>query len=214
VPTKTDYSLYLVTDRTWLHTRTLCEVIEEAATNGVTVVQLREKSASSREMYELGKAVHEVTRAHGIPLIINDRVDIMLALDAEGVHVGPEDLPVAAARALAGGKIIGTSVNSPDDLAKAHAEGADYIGIGPVFATSTKKDTRHVLGVNGLKKLVHETHLPCVAIGGINAENAGAVIQTDVTGVCSISGILAQPDVGRAVREFRDLLDQRGEKLA
>lgn len=210
---KTDYSLYLITDHTWLGPRTLCEVIEEAAANGVTVVQLREKSASSREMYELGKAVHEVTRAHGIPLIINDRVDIMLALDAEGVHVGPDDLPVAVVRALAGGKIIGTSVNSPDDLAKAHAEGADYIGIGPVFATSTKQNARHVLGVNGLEKLVHETHLPCVAIGGIGTENAPEVIRTGVTGVCSISGILAQPDIGAAVRRFRDTLAARSSSL-
>jgi len=209
VAAKINYSLYLITDRTWLGTRTLCDVIEEAVVNGVTVVQFREKNASSREMYEVGVALHSITRKHGIPLIINDRVDIMLALDAEGVHVGPEDLPVAATRAIAAGKIVGTSVNSAQDLARAHADRADYIGIGPVFATSTKKNARCVLGVEGLRKIVTATQLPCVAIGGIDTENAPEVIQTGVTGVCSISGILAQPDIGAAVRRFRDILAAR-----
>jgi thiamine-phosphate pyrophosphorylase len=140
-----DYTLYLATDRRWLGERTLWDSVEEAIRGGVTLVQLREKEISSREYLELARRVKEITDHYGIPLIINDRIDIALAIDADGVHVGPEDLPVPIARQVMGkGKIIGTSAVSVDEALLFQAQGADYLGVGAVFPTATKQGTEKV----------------------------------------------------------------------
>ncbi len=200
---KTDYTLYLATDRDILGARSLDAAVEEAVRNGVTIVQLREKACSSGEFYAVGERLLKVTRRLGVPLIINDRLDLMLALDADGLHVGRGDLPLARARALAPGKILGYSAHSIADLRHAEACGADYVGIGPVFPTGTKADAAEPLGVAGVAAIAAAARIPCVAIGGINAANAAAVRASGVAGLCVVSAILGAADIGRAARELR-----------
>ena len=193
-----DYSLYLATDRQLLRQADLCDAVREAVDGGVTVVQLREKNLSSRAFYAQARDLLPVTRRLGVPLIINDRVDIMLAVGAEGVHLGPYDLPVAAARELAPGKIIGASVNSLTDLRRAEAAGVDYVGVGPVYATGTKSDLREVLGPDGLQRIVTHARVPCVAVGGINASRLAEVMAQAVDGVCVISAVIGAENVRHA----------------
>ena len=201
-----DYTLYLATDRNLLQGRNLEDTVAIAIRHGVTLVQMREKSLSSREFYEAGRRLLQITRRCGVPLIINDRLDLMLALDADGVHLGRHDLPLPEARRLCPGKILGYSVNSAADLQYAEQHGADYAGLGPVFPTPTKADTDPALGLAGLADLVKKARIPCVAIGGINVTNAAAVTATGVAGICVISAILSQPDTAAATWELRQAL--------
>jgi len=201
-----DFILYLVTDRRWLGERTLWDSVEEAILGGVTIVQLREKEISSREYLELARRVKEVTDQHDIPLIINDRIDIALAIDADGVHLGPEDLPVPLARRLLGdGKIIGASAASVEEALLFQAQGADYLGVGAVFSTATKRGTEKV-GLEDLRGIKAAVHIPVAAIGGINAENAKPVMETGVDGVAVVSAIMDQTDIREAARRLLSLL--------
>ncbi len=195
--------LYLATDPELGAGRDLCGLVEQAVAAGVTLVQLRDKRADGQQLYELACRLHRITRRLGVPLIINDRVDVMLAAEADGVHVGPTDLPLARVRALAGGRLVGYSVNTPEDLCVAERDGADYIGVGPVFATATKPDARDVIGLVGLRQITAATRLPAVAIGGISPANCAAVLGAGAVGVCAISAILGQTDVAGAVAAFR-----------
>jgi len=205
-----DFTLYLVTDRRWLGERTLWDGVEEAIRGGATLVQLREKEISSKEYLELAQRVKEVTDRHDIPLIINDRIDIALAVDADGVHLGPEDLPVPLARKLLGdGKIIGSSAASVDEALLFQAQGADYLGVGAVFPTSTKRGTEKV-GLEDLRGIKSAVHIPVVAIGGIKVENAKSVMETGVDGVAVVSAIMNQTDIREAARQLLSLL--RGAK--
>ena len=205
-----DFTLYLVTDRRWLGERTLWDGVEEAIRGGATLVQLREKEISSKEYLELAQRVKEVTDRHDIPLIINDRIDIALAIDADGVHLGPDDLPVPLARKLlGGGKIIGSSAASVDEALLFQAQGADYLGVGAVFPTATKRGTEKV-GLEDLRGIKSAVHIPVVAIGGINAENAKPVMETGVDGVAVVSAIMNQTDIREAARQLLSLL--RGAK--
>ena len=205
-----DFTLYLVTDRRWLGERTLGDGVEEAILGGVTLVQLREKEISSKEYLELAQRVKEVTDRHDIPLIINDRIDIALAIDADGVHLGPDDLPVPLARKLlGGGKIIGSSAASVDEALLFQAQGADYLGVGAVFPTATKLGTEKV-GLEDLRGIKSAVHIPVVAIGGINAENAKPVMETGVDGVAVVSAIMNQTDIREAARQLLSLL-KRGK---
>jgi len=201
---KIDYSIYLVTDSNLLSERELCKVVEDVICAGVTVVQLREKHLSSRKFYDLGCKIMEITKAHGIPLIINDRVDIMLALDADGVHVGSDDLPLHRVRALAAQKIVGYTVNNFIDLDYARQCNADYIGIGPAYKTTSKKTTKGELGVLGVKTLVELANMPAVAIGGITPERAKDLAKTGIAGICAISAILDVENPVMAVEEFKN----------
>ena len=201
-----DYTLYLATDRTILGARSLEAAVEEAVRNGVTVVQLREKACASGEFYEIGRRLLAVTRRCGVPLIINDRLDILLALDADGLHVGRGDLPLGRARALTPGKILGYSVHSVADLRHAEACGADYVGIGPAVPTGTKPDAAAALGVAGVAEIARAASIPCVAIGGIHAGNAAAVKAAGVSGVCVISAILGAAEIDKAARGLRAAL--------
>ncbi len=208
MPQAVDYTLYLATDRDLLGARRLEDILEAVLAAGVTVVQLRDKHASGRELYELGTRVLAVTRRHGVPFIVNDRVDVMLAVDADGVHIGQDDAPLPQARRLARGKILGYSVHDLASLRQAEAAGADYVGVGPVFATATKQVTVPLLGLEGLEEIVRATRLPCVAIGGIGVASAAAVAATGVAGICVISAILGAPDPGAAARDLRAAFDQ------
>lgn len=182
--------LYLATDRALMRGRDWAEVIAEAVAGGVTAVQLRDKEASARELYALAVRLLPLTRRLGVPLLINDRLDVALAADADGAHLGQDDLPLAAARRLAPGKILGCSVSTPEQLAAAEAAGADYAGLGAAFATSTKSDAPPVLGLDGVARLARAARIPCVAIGGITVENAAGLLASGAAGVCVISAIL------------------------
>jgi thiamine-phosphate pyrophosphorylase len=201
-----DFTLYLVTDRSWLGERTLWDGIEEAIRGGATLVQLREKKISSKEYLELAQRVKEVTDRHDIPLIINDRIDIALAIDADGVHLGPEDLPVPIARKLLGdGKIIGSSASSVDEALLFQAQGADYLGVGAVFPTATKRDAGKV-SFEELMDIKTAVRIPIVAIGGITVENAPLVMKTGVDGVAVVTAIMDQTDIREAARRLLSLL--------
>jgi thiamine-phosphate pyrophosphorylase len=194
--------LYLATDSDLAAGRDLCDLVAQAIAAGVTIVQLRDKRADGLTLYQAACSLRAVTRRLGVPLIINDRVDIMLAAGADGVHVGATDLPLAQVRALAPGRLVGYSVTGPVDLEVARHCHADYIGIGPVFPTATKPDASAALGLAGLQCLAAAADLPCVAIGGITPENCAAAIAAGADGVCAISAILGQPDVAAAVQRF------------
>lgn len=207
-----DFTLYLVTDRRWLGERTLWDSVEEAIRGGVTLVQLREKEISSKEYLELAQRVKTVTDRHGIPLIINDRADIALAIDADGIHLGPEDLPVPIARKLLGyGKIIGASAASVDEAMLFQAQGADYLGVGALFPTATKQGTEKVC-LEDLRAIKSAVHIPVVAIGGIKAENATPVMETGVDGVAVVSAIMDQADIREAARQLLSLL-KKGQSI-
>ena len=205
-PKKIDFTLYLVTDRGWLGERSLPECVEEAILGGATLVQLREKEISSKAYLELAEAVKAVTDRHGIPLIINDRIDIAFAAAAAGVHLGPEDLPVPVARRLLGGnKIIGASAATLEEALSLQAQGADYLGVGALFPTATKEGTEQV-GLDDLRRIKSALRIPVVAIGGITAENVRPVVETGVDGVAVVSTIMNQRDVRKAAGQLLSLL--------
>lgn len=191
-----DYSLYLVTDRALAQAmgRTTCEVVREAVDGGVTMVQLREKECTTREFIAEARLLKSLLLGTGVPLIINDRLDVALAVGAEGLHLGQQDMTIADARRLAGPEmLIGISAECLDDALQAAAEGADYIGISPVFATTTKKDAASPLGLAGVRQIRKAVYLPLVGIGGITVDNAAEVLQAGADGVAVVSAIVAAP---------------------
>ena len=201
-----DYLLYLVTDRRWLGERRLAGAVEEAIEGGVTVVQLREKEIASRAFLETALAVKEVTDRHGIPLIINDRMDIAYACKADGIHLGVDDLPISVAREILGAdKIIGASAATLEEALALEAEGADYLGVGAVFPTGTKTDADHVT-LEQLVKIKSSVSIPVVAIGGIDFEKADTVMETGVDGVAVVSAIMAREDIRAAASRLIELL--------
>ena len=203
---KVDYSLYLVTDRNMLRGGDLGQSIELAIQGGVTLVQLREKSVSTREFLELAQRVKEITAFYQIPLIINDRLDIALAIDADGLHIGQDDLPVLKARELLGKrKIIGVSASTLAEALLAQQQGADYLGVGAVFSTSTKTDASKV-SLQQLEIIKKSVTIPVVAIGGINETNLKQVLATGIDGVSVVSAILAKKDILEAAKQLRELI--------
>jgi len=189
-----DYSLYLVTDRGLSLGRATVNIVRAAVSGGVTCVQLREKHCSTRAFIEGASALKTLLDAleTRIPLIINDRLDVALAIGADGVHLGQTDMPIADARRLVGAAmIIGISAESIADAIRAEAAGADYIGISPVFTTTTKQDTALPLGLEGIRQIRAAVRLPLVAIGGIQQDNAHAVIRAGADGVAVVSAIVS-----------------------
>ncbi|MDR3541258.1 MAG: thiamine phosphate synthase [Desulfosporosinus sp.] len=203
---KADYSLYLVTDRKMLRARDLGQSIELAIQGGVTLVQLREKSVSTREFLELAIRIKEITDHYHIPLIINDRLDIALAIDAAGLHVGQDDFPMLKARELLGPrKIIGVSASTLAEALLAQQQGADYLGVGAVFSTSTKTDASEV-SLKQLEVIKQSVTIPVVAIGGINDKNLKQVLATGIDGVSVVSAILAKADILEAAKQLREII--------
>jgi thiamine-phosphate pyrophosphorylase len=183
--------------------RLLAECVEAAVDGGVTMVQLREKTASTREFYDVGVELRRVTHARNIPLVVDDRVDVALAIGADGVHLGQSDMPIAAARRIAGSRLfIGITARSAAEAKDAEAAGADYIGAGAVFATSTKTDTGAAIGVDGIAKICAAVHIPVVAIGGVKPEHTAALVKAGAAGVAVVSGILSRNDVAAAARSY------------
>ena len=189
-----DYSLYLVTDRALSLGRSTVEVVRAAIRGGVSCVQLREKGCSTREFMDEARLLKALLAGTGVPLFINDRLDVALAVGADGVHLGQNDLPIADARRLVGNRmIIGISAESVADAVRAEAEGADYIGASPVFTTPTKTDTAPPLGLDGLRAIRRAVRLPLVAIGGIDANNAAQVLRAGADGLAVVSAIVSAP---------------------
>ena len=197
-----DYSLYLCTDRRLMTSPTIEASAESALRGGTTVIQLREKDCSSREFYELGLRVKKITERYNAPLIINDRVDIALAVGAAGVHVGQGDLPCNVVREIVGpDMIVGVSAATLDEAVQAEEDGADYLGVGAMYATATKTDTRPV-SMEELLKIRAAVKIPIVVIGGINKQTLGNFKGTGVDGLAVVSAIVAQPDPEAAAREL------------
>ncbi len=203
-----DYRLYLVTDAGLSRGRPSVQVVAAAIRGGVTVVQYREKAGTAREMIEEARAIRDLCAAAGVPFIVNDRVDVALAVDADGVHVGQDDLPAATARRLIGpDRILGVSAGSPEEALRAQEDGADYIGASPIFSTPTKPDAPPPMGVEGLGRLAAAVRVPVVGIGGLNAANAAAIIGAGAVGVAVVSAIVAADDVEAAARAVRRVVD-------
>ena len=195
-----DYSIYLVTDDGCLQGRALLDCVREALEGGVTLVQYRAKTAASAEMYDKALQLKALCDSFNVPLIINDRLDIAMAVGAAGVHLGQDDLPCAVARRILGEDyIIGVSAHNPAEAKAALQSGADYLGCGAVFGTATKADVKK-LGTEGLTAICREKGLPVVGIGGVTADNYREVRAAGADGAAIVSGILAQPDIRATVR--------------
>lgn len=196
-----DLTLYLVTDKS-NDVEKFLETIEEAIKGGVTVVQIREKTADTLDFYNLALKVKEITTKYNIPLIINDRVDVALAIDADGVHVGQSDMPCDVTRKLVGeNKIVGISAATVEEAKKAESDGADYIGTGAVFPTATKDDASSVT-INELKEIVNSIKIPVVAIGGINHENASELTDSGIAGISVVSAIMSSDNPKKSSQEL------------
>jgi len=210
---KVDYSLYLVTDRDLMYAKSVEECVEQAVSGGTTVVQIREKTASSREFYEIAMRTRKITKKYGVPLIINDRADIALAVDADGLHIGQKDLPYKKARRIMGKKkIIGVSASNLTEALTAAAEkGVDYLGVGAMFTTDTKKDADST-SMDELRLIRERVKLPLVAIGGINKTNIPQFAGTGIDGIAVVSAIVSQEDASEAARELMALFKNTMEK--
>lgn len=200
-------SLYLVTDDIGDEEKFL-NTIEEAIKGGVTIVQLREKTADTLDFYNLALKVKNITSKFNIPLIINDRVDIALAVDADGVHVGQSDMPCNVVRKLIGDeKIIGVSAHNVDEAIKAQSDGADYLGSGAVFTTQTKSDANNVTKKD-LKKIVNSVDIPVVAIGGINHKNAHELNGSGIAGLSVVSAIMSSDNPYKSATKLLKIFNQ------
>ena len=208
-----DLSLYLVTDRPLAQGRDMGWIVREAVAGGVTMVQLREKDCSTAEFIALARELKSTLQPLGIPLIINDRVDVALAVDADGVHIGQSDMPYETARALLGrDKIIGLSVETMDEVLAANALDVDYIGISPVYATPTKTDTFAPFGLEGIEEVMRLTRHRCVAIGGMNRGTIGNVIARGVEGVAVVSAIMGTEFPRQASEELVEIIQDNRPK--
>ena len=207
-----DYTLYLVTDRQLMSCDSLTEAVEQAILGGCTMIQLREKELSSLEFYNQAVAVKQVTDKYHIPLIINDRIDIAMAVQATGGHIGQHDLPSAAVRKVIGeNMLLGVSASSIAEAIQAQQDGADYLGVGAMFPTGTKTDADSV-SMEELQKIRAAVSLPIVVIGGINKGNAGRFKPMGIDGLAVVSAIIAQSDIKAAAAELKDLFCGKEKK--
>ena len=202
-----DYSVYLVTDRELSRGRSTLEIVAAAIRGGVSCIQLREKTCGTREFIDEALAIRSLLTKHSVPLIINDRVDVALAVKADGVHLGQKDMSCRMARQLVPeSMLVGISVESLDDAIAAQKDGADYLGVSPIYSTPTKTDTAPPLGSEGLRSIRSEVDLPLVGIGGLNADNAAAVIHSGADGVAAVSAIVAADDPEAATRALSEIV--------
>ena len=207
-----DYTLYLVTDRQLMSCDSMTEAVEQAILGGCTMIQLREKELSSLEFYNQAVAVKQVTDKYHIPLIINDRIDIAMAVQATGVHIGQHDLPAAAVRKVIGeNMLLGVSASSIAEAIQAQQDGADYLGVGAMFPTGTKTDADSV-SMEELQKIRTAVSLPIVVIGGISKGNAGRFKPMGIDGLAVVSAIIAQSDIKAAAAELKDLFCGKEKK--
>jgi len=202
-----DFTLYLITDRLQAGTRNLREVVEEALDGGVKAVQLREKDLSSRELYELAYDLKKLTSRYGARLLINDRLDIALAVDADGVHLGNDSIPIYRVRKLLGQqRLIGVSCHNQVNAITAQEKGADFITFGPVFYTPSKAKYGKPVGIDKLESVTHLLDIPVFAIGGVTAANTREVLTAGAAGIALISAIVAAREPGREAQRLLSLL--------
>ncbi|HET8630550.1 MAG TPA: thiamine phosphate synthase [Thermomicrobiales bacterium] len=208
-----DLGLYVVTDSRLARGRPLAEVVAAAIEGGADAIQLREKELPARDQLALGRALRRLTRAAGVLFIVNDRADLAVALDADGVHVGQDDLPADVARAIVGPeRIVGVSAATVEEAALARDQGADYLGVGSIYPTATKPDAGDAVGPERIAAIVARVALPVVGIGGITADNAAEVIRAGADGVAVVSAVVSAGDVAAAARELkRRVVAARGE---
>lgn len=200
---KLDTTLYFITDSTCVSAERFLPVVEAACKGGATIIQLREKDKSTREYMELAASTHEITARYGIPLIIDDRVDVALAIGAEGVHVGQSDMPVRLARKLMGAdKIIGATTKTVPQALEAYEQGADYLGCGAIYPTTTHVNTV-ITPVETLKDVVKAVPIPVNAIGGLNKDNIFVLKGSGIAGICAVSAIMKAADPETAARELK-----------
>ena len=202
-----DTALYFITDSTGFEKGEFLSRVRSALEGGVTIVQLREKNRTTREYVELAEAVHALTKEFGVPLIIDDRIDVMLAADCEGVHVGAEDMPVATARKLIGNdKILGATAKTVEAATKAYNDGADYLGVGAIYPTTTKVKTV-LTSTETLDSITKAVPIPVHAIGGLNSTNLGVLKGINIAGVCAVSAIMKADSPKKAAEELRQAFD-------
>lgn len=200
-----DYTLYLVTDREAMSTEKLETAVEQAILGGCTVVQLREKNCSSLEFFEIAIKIKEITDRYEIPLIINDRIDIALTVDAAGVHIGQSDIPARIARKLIGDdKVLGVSASNFEEAIRAYKDDADYLGVGAMFSTDTKADARFT-SMDELAQIRKHILLPIVVIGGINKTTIPRFEGIDINGLAVVSAIIAQQDIKTAAQDLKSI---------
>lgn len=203
-----DYTCYLVTDHKGLTNDEILDIIEEALKGGTSIVQIREKTASTKDFYELALQVKEITQKYDVPLLINDRLDIAIAIDADGVHIGQDDMPALKAREILGeDKIIGVSAATIEEAKKAEADGADYIGTGAVFPTATKDDAPSITKED-LSEITSSISIPTVAIGGITLENAHELKDTGIAGFSVVSAIMSAQSPKEASEKLREIFNE------
>lgn len=202
---KPDYSLYLVTDRMRMSTKTLGEAVEQAVIGGCTMVQLREKEILSLDFYVLASEMKKITDRYGIPLIINDRMDIAMAVGAAGIHIGQKDIPADIARKVIGkDMLLGVSAVSAAEAVNAAKAGADYLGVGAMFPTRTKPDAGFV-SMEELGRIRKAVDIPIVVIGGISKENAMLFQPMGIDGLAVVSAVIAQPDIRKSAADLKSL---------
>jgi thiamine-phosphate pyrophosphorylase len=209
------WRLYVITDESVSRGRSHIEIAEAAIRGGADVIQLRDKAASGGTLYRVALVLRKLTREAGVPFLVNDRLDIALAADADGAHVGQQDIPASAARRILGaGKILGVTAETVEEALAAEKDGADYLGVGPVFeARGTKADAGPPQGPAIIADIRPHTRLPIVAIGGIKAENARLVREAGADSAAVISAIVAADDIARAARQMKSLLQGPGEAV-
>ena len=210
-----DLGLYMVTDSGLARGRRLLDIVDKAVAGGVTLIQLREKECPTRAFVALGRALKKHLTGKQVPLIINDRLDVALACEADGIHLGQQDMPYAIARHILGPqKIIGLSVENQDDVDRSNQLDVDYIGVSPVFDTPTKTDTGQSFGLDGLTLAVKRSVHRSVAIGGIHLSNIAQVMRSGTEGVAVVSAIMSASDPALAARELKAMVNRSRKNRA
>ena len=203
-----DLSLYLVTDSHNYGEEEFLYGVEEGLRGGVTLLQLREKEKTTREYISMAKKVHKIAEKYGVPLIIDDRIDVAMAVDAEGVHLGQSDMPICIARKILGeGKIIGATAKTVAQAQEAYSQGADYLGVGAIYPTTTKVKTV-ITSVETLRDIVNAVPIPVNAIGGLNKDNIYVLENTGISGICVVSAIMKAEDVYGATCELKENIEK------
>ncbi|MGO4887156.1 thiamine phosphate synthase [Anaerobacillus sp. MEB173] len=198
-----DFKLYAITGEEFHPGKDLIAVMEEAILGGVDIIQLRDKKSSKRDVLEKARKLKELTKKHGVTFIVNDHIDVALAVDADGIHIGQDDLPLSEARKIVGeDKIIGISTHAIEEAREAEKNGADYIGVGPVFHTKSKVDVVDPVTTEYVKQVANEIKIPFVAIGGIKLHNVEQVLNAGATRICAISEIVGSEDIKGTCEAF------------
>ncbi|SFS57278.1 thiamine phosphate synthase [Paenibacillus sp. BC26] len=203
-----EFRLYAITGEQFHPGRDMIEVMEEAILGGVDIIQLRDKTSGKAELLQKAKALRELTSKHGVTFIVNDHIDVAMAVDADGIHLGQDDVPLHEARRIVGEKIIGISTHKLEEALQAERDGADYIGVGPVFATKTKVDVVDPVGVSYVRDVAANIRIPFVAIGGIKLGNVDEVLAAGATRICVVSGIVGSSDVRGTCEAFLGKLNK------